>query len=183
MDAKLEKLNSGLTASENKLKEEMKAMRSGRPSVEAIADIQLNFYNDTMTIQQLGSISMVPPRQINITAWDKNAVGAISKAIEDAKIGFSASADGMVIRATLPQLSDERRAELEKTIKKMVEAVRIQVRNHRDEAMKEFKKMEEEKAINEDQLFKLKEEAQKLVDGVNGRLEKMLEDKIKELHE
>ncbi len=182
MEQQLTDLEKSLQASEVHLQDELRSVRGNRLSVDTISDIPVNFYNDQMTVQQLGATAIISPSQGTITVWDKNAVGAVAKAIEDAKIGLSASADGNVIRVSLPSLSEERKNELEKTVKKTVENCRIQIRSHRDDAMKSLKEEKEEGLLGEDQFFKLKEQAQKLVDAVNGRLEKMLEEKIKELH-
>lgn len=166
-----------------RLKEELASVRSGRPSVELVENIKVDIYGQEMTIKQLGSLSVVPPRMIHITVWDKSLVGAVLKAIEGAKIGMTASNDGNTIRASLPTLTDERREELSKLIKKMIEATRIQVRNKRDEVMKKMKAMGDEKVLNEDQIFKLKEKIQKVVDEWNGKIEQAMDLKLKEISE
>lgn len=166
-----------------KLKEDLKMIRSNRPSVELVEGIRVNIYDQQMTIRELGSITLQPPRDVVISVWDKNAAGAVSKAIEDAKIGLSVSHDGNNIRASLPILTDERRAELSKLIKKTTEEARIQVRTRRDEAMKKVKAAKDEKAISEDQEFKMKEKLQKTVEDVNAQIEKLLESKLKEIQE
>lgn len=166
-----------------RLKEELASVRSGRPSVELVENIKVDIYGQEMTIKQLGSLSVVPPRMIHITVWDKSSVGAVLKAIEGAKIGMTASNDGNTIRASLPTLTDERREELSKLIKKMIEATRIQVRNKRDEVMKKMKAMGDEKVLNEDQIFKLKEKIQKVVDEWNGKIEQAMDSKLKEISE
>ena len=167
----------------DKLGEDLKMIRSNRPSVELVEGIRVNIYDQNMTIQQLGSITLQPPRDVIISVWDKNAVGAVAKAIEDAKIGLSVSHDGNNIRASLPILTDERKAELSKLVKKTVEEARIQVRTRRDEVMKKVKATKDSKEINEDQEFKLKEKLQKTVDDANGNIEKSLEAKLREISE
>ena len=177
----LKDFESELKALAEKLKEDLKMVRSNRPSVELIEGIRVNIYEQVMTIRELGSISLQPPRDILITVWDKNAAGAVSKAIEDAKIGLSVSNDGNVIRASLPVLTDERKTEFSKLIKKNTEEVRIQVRTRRDEAIKKVKAAKDGKEINEDQEFKLKEKLQKAVEEANGGIEEMMEEKLKEI--
>ncbi len=164
-----------------KLNEDLKMIRSNRPSVEIIENIRVNIYEQNMTIQQLGSISIQPPRDILISVWDRAAVGAVSKAIEEAKIGLSVSTDGNVIRASLPVLTDERKAELSKLVKKTIEEARIRVRGERDEVMKKIKKAEDDKELSEDVAFKAKEKAQKLVEEENKKIEGMMEGKIREI--
>ncbi len=166
-----------------KLKADLKVIRSNRPSMELVEGIKVNLYEQWLTIRELGSISLQPPRDIVINVWDKNAMGAVAKAIEDAKIGLSVSNDGNNIRASLPILTDERKAELSKLVKKVVEEIRIQVRTRRDEAMKRVKAAEDEKEISEDQEFKLKEKLQKAVEDINGTIEKILDSKLEEIME
>lgn len=165
----------------SKIKEELNMVRSNRPSVAILENIKVNVYDQWMTVQQLGSLSVQPPKDILITIWDKNAVGAIMKAIEDAKIGLSVSNDGNVIRASLPVLTDERKQELAKLVKKISENYRIQVRARRDEAMRKVKAAEDSGDVNEDQEFKLKEKIQKQVDEANKKIEDLVEKKLSEL--
>ncbi len=179
----IKEFESDLKATVQMLDGELKMIRSNRPSVELLEGIKVNLYEQWMTIRELGSISLQPPRDVLITVWDKNAAGAVAKAIEDAKIGLSVSNDGNVIRASLPVLTDERKAELGKLVKKNVEEVRIQVRNKRDEVMKKVKAAKDAKEVNEDQEFKAKEKLQKIVESANEQIEKLLDSKLKEILE
>lgn len=175
-----ETILKGLTA---KLREELQAVRSSRPSVELVERLVANYYDQLTPINQLGSISIVPPRTIQISVWDKNAVGPVMKAIENAKIGLTASNEENNIRATLPPLTDERREEFSKLVRKNGENYRIQVRHFRDEVIKKVKAAEEKKELNEDDVFRMKEKIQKAVDGINKEIETLLEKKLKELSE
>ena len=183
MDTYLKDLEKALSGLVQRFSDELKAVRTSRPSVQLVEDIKVNYYEEDLPIKQLGSLGIRPPRDILITPWDKNAVGPITKAIEDAKRGFSVSADGAVVRVTLPPLTDERRAEFTKLVKKMSEEVRIQVRHHRDETIKKLKSAEDGKTLNEDEIFKAKERIQKMVDATNGNIEKALGEKLRELQE
>jgi len=165
------------------LKDELQAVRSNRPSVGLLEDIKVEAYGQEMQVKQLGSLSIRPPREIEVSVWDKSAVGAVAKAIEAAKAGFSVSTDGQTVRVSLPPLTDERRAELTKLVKRMSEDARISVRGERDEAMKKIKAAEESGGIGEDQAFKSKEQAQKLVDQANKEIEGHLGKKLEELGE
>ncbi len=164
-----------------KFNEELSAIRGSRPSPELIQDIMVNHYNEDLPIKHLGSLSVMPPRTIQINVWDKNAVGAVVKAIEGAKRGFSVSNDGNNVFATISPLMSERRDELSKLVKKTSENFRIQVRAKRDDALKALKDAEAKKEATEDQVFKLKEKVQKLVDGANGQIESAVNGKLKEL--
>jgi len=179
----IKQLETKLQALLGALKTEFQTIRSGRPSPRMVEDIKVDVYNQQMPIKALGSISVVPPREITISLWDNAIIGAVSKAIENSPLKATANSDGNLIRVNLPQLTDERKKEYEKVIKKMTEETRIRVRGMRDEANREVKKMEEEKKISEDMAFKKKEEVQKVIDKINKELESLLEGKIKEIFE
>ena len=164
-----------------KLSTELKSIRSNRPSIELIENIKVNLYNQILTIKQLGALSLKPPRTIQINVWDKNAISAIAKAIEDSKMGFGISMEGQNIYINLPELSVERRNEFMKLAKKITEESKIQIRNKRDEIMKKVKLAEEDKKINKDDAFRAREKIQKIIDEANKKAESLLEAKIKEL--
>lgn len=179
----LKELESALKIIADKLREELRAVRGNRPSVDLVSDIKMDYYNQQLTIKQLGSLSVVPPRGIQVSVWDKNAVGPVMKAIEGAKIGLSVSNDGNNVIAALSPLGNERREELMKLVKKTSEASRIQIRARRDEMIKKLKEAEVRKELNEDDVFKAKEKIQKAVDKVNGEVDELVEGKLKELGE
>ena len=180
MDIKVleQKLKSGT----DNLKNEFQTIRSGRPSPRMVEDIKVEVYGQQMPVKALGSISVAPPREINVSLWDKAAVNTVAKAIEGA-LKVTANTDGNLIRINLPSLTDERKKEFEKLIRKMTEETRIRIRGARDEANKEIKKMEEDKKLSEDAAFKQKEEVQKLVDKINKEIEQLLDNKLKEIFE
>src|SRR3989338_4139200 len=174
-------LENELAATAKRFEEELQTVRSGRPSVGLLEDIKVEYYGQLLPVRQLGSLAIRPPRDIEVQVWDKNAVGAVSKGIESAKAGFSVSTEGSTVRVTLPPLTDERRAELTKMVRKMSESYRISIRNHRDEAGKKLKSADDEGQANEDQVFRAKAEVQKAVDKANVRVEELLDKKLKEL--
>jgi len=176
-------LEGALIGVTGKLKQDFGQIRGNRPSPDMVQDIRLSLYDQQLTIRELGSLSVLPPRTIAITVWDPGAVGAVMKAIDDSHLGLSTSSDGNTIRATLSPLGDERRDEMTKLIKKMSEAGRIQVRARRDDAMKRLKDSENKKEITEDDAFKGKEKIQKATDKANGDIETMVSAKLEELGE
>lgn len=176
-------LETALAATTGKLKQELGAVRGNRPSVEMVQDIRLTLYEQSLTIKELGSISVVPSRMIQVTVWDQGAVGPVANAINNAHVGLSASNDGNTIRATLSALGDERREELTKLVKKTAEAVRIQIRSNRDDAMRRLKDAESNKEITEDDSFRGKDKIQKAVDKANGEIETMVNGKLAEIGE
>ena len=165
------------------LKQEFLTMRSNRPSPKMVEDIPVEAYGQKMTVKQLGAISIVPPIQIQVAVWDKSVVNAVAKAIESSNLKVNASIDGVVIKINLPPLSDERRKEMEKVVKKQTEETKIKIRSLRDEANKKITKAFDDSAISEDDKFNLKDKIQKEVDRANGEIEKILENKIKEINE
>lgn len=183
MDDIIKKLNEKLTALIDRLHQDLRSLRSNRPSVELIEEIKVNYYDHPTAIQQLGSISVSPPRSIVIQVWDKNAVGPVMKAIDVARLGFSTSNEGASIYAVLSPLTDERREELSRVVKKNAEQVRIQVRAFRDDAIKEGKEREGNGEFTEDDRFSLKEKVQKATDRANGRIEELVDAKLKEIAE
>jgi ribosome recycling factor len=176
-------LETGLSAITQKLKQEFGQLRGNRPSPDMVQDIKLNLYDQTLSIRELGSLSILPPRTIQITVWDANAIGAVMKAIEGAHLGLSTNNDGNNIRATLSPLGDERREEMTKLVKKTAEGARIQIRAKRDETMKRLRDGENKKEITEDEIFKAKDKVQKATDKANGEVEAMVNNKLAELGE
>lgn len=162
---------------------ETRKVRTGRPTPVLVEDIKVNYYEKPTPLKQLASISITPPREINIQVWDKAAVPNVAKAIETSSLGLSASVDGNIIRVHLPELSEERRQELIKHVKHSAEEHRIQLRHLRDETNKKIEHSFKEGEMNEDQKFKLKEAVQKQVDQMNDSVEEALEAKIKEINE
>lgn len=183
MDRYLNELQSNLNVLVQKFKDEIRGIRSNRPSAEIVENIKVQAYGQTMEIKQLGSITVGSQREVVITLWDKEVIQPVMKAIEEAKIGLSLKNDGLIIRAFLPALSEERRQEFMKLAKRVSEDARISVRTTREDAMKKLKGAQDSGELNEDMAFKAKEKAQKLVDAANGEIEKNLEAKIKELGE
>ena len=181
MDLKF--LDAKLKSSLEALKTEFQTIRSGRPSPRMVEDIKVEVYGQPMPVKALGSISIVPPREIQISVWDKSTVNSVAKAIENSSLNVAANTDGNLIRINLPQLTDERKKELEKVVRKMTEETRIKIRGVRDEANKETKRLEEDKKLSEDAAFKQKEATQKLVDKINAEIEKLLDGKLKEIFE
>ncbi|MBI4085518.1 MAG: ribosome recycling factor [Candidatus Liptonbacteria bacterium] len=183
LEKNLKELESSLKSLTETLKNELRNVRGNRPSVELLENVSVNCYGQAMSVKQLGSLSLRPPRDIEIQIWDKNAVQAVVKGIEDAKIGMGVSSDGNIVRASLPTLTDERRKELSKLAGKITEASKIRLRSQRDEFIKRAKASEEKGEITEDELFQAKEKAQKLVDETNRNMESILDEKIKEIEQ
>lgn len=164
-------------------KEQLSTIRGGRPSSKLVEDILVEYFGQKLSIKQLGSISIVPPREIQISVWDKNAASAVLKAIEASNLNISANLEGNLIRINLPPLSGERRQELIKIAGKEAEEAKIKVRGIRDEINKEINHQFDDKKISEDDKFKFKEKVQESIDKTNEEIEKILENKIREIEE
>ena len=164
-------------------KDQISSIRSGRPTPKLVENLPVDYLNQKMTIKQLGSISIVPPTTIQISVWDAQAISSVSKAIESSNLSVVANIDGNLVRINLPPPSSERRQDLIKVVKKEAEEAKIKIRHIRDEENKKINRQEEEGEIGEDQKFKLKEETQKEIDKANEEIERILENKIKEIEE
>lgn len=165
------------------LKNELSGVRTNRPSPKLVDNLKVQYMEQEYTIQQLGSISIVPPREIDITVWDPASIASVVKAIETSGMGLTANNDGNLIRINLPTLTDERRDELTKLSKRLAEEAKIKVRASRDDVNKKIEGLFKEKVITEDQKFKSREKAQKAVDRSNEEIEVALSAKIKEISE
>lgn len=179
----IEQLKIKLSEVKDALKKELAGFRANRPTAALVEDIKVVCYDQSMTIKQIGSISIVPPREIQIQVWDKTVVNDVVKAIEANGAGLSPQSDGNLIRVYLPELSQERRQELAKKVGQVTEQFRIQVRHWRDEANKEAQAAFDRKEIGEDQKFRNKEMIQKEIDKANADIESILNIKIREIEE
>ena len=176
-------LEQKLKALMESLKQELANVRTNRPSAKLVENVKVGYMEQQFTIKQLGSISIVPPREIDISCWDKNAAGSVAKAIENSGLGVSAAVDGSLVRVNLPILTNERRTELSKFVKSMTEQSRIRIRALRDDANKKVEQSFKEKTISEDQKFKMRKQVQDVVDKVNQETEILLLNKLKEISE
>ena len=164
------------------LKQELLNLRTNRPTAKLVEDIKVEYLGQEMLIKQLGSISIILPREIDIAVWDKETVGAVMKAIEASGRGLTANIQGNLIRINLPVLTDERRQELVKLVKSTAESAKIKIRSLRDEANKKVESDFKAKLLSEDQKFKMRDHIQKAVDKANLDLENLLISKIKEIN-
>jgi ribosome recycling factor len=165
------------------LTQELSKVRTGRASPALLDDVRVDYYGSLLPLNQVASISIPEPRLIVIQPWDKQALGAIEKAIHKASIGLTPNNDGNVIRLSLPPLTSERRDELVKLSQKLAEECRIAVRNVRRDANNEIKKEEKEKKISEDESFKTQESIQKMTDEYIKKIDEILKKKEKDIRE
>ncbi|MDP1688719.1 MAG: ribosome recycling factor [bacterium] len=183
MEAELKLFENKLVELVARLRDDFSGIRTNKPTTKLVEDIKVNYYGQDLPIKAVGTTSISPPRDIIISVWDKGAVPVVAKAIEDAQLGMTPNIDGNSIRLSLPTLTDERKVDLIKIVKKTTEDHRIRVRQMRDEINKVIKKAEDEDALSENNSFKNKGNVQKAVDKTNEAIERLLVDKIKEIEE
>ena len=139
------------------------AVRAGRANASVLNRIHVDYYGTPTPIQQIASVASPDPRSLVITPWDASALKGIEKAIQESDLGINPQNDGKVIRLVFPQLTEERRKELVKQVKKMAEDAKVAVRNVRRDCMDDFKKMKNAKEISEDEAADAEKETEKIV--------------------
>ena len=160
---------------------EFASIRAGRANPHVLDKIKVDYYGTPTPIQQIASVGSPDPRTLLITPWDASALKAIEKAILESDLGINPQNDGKAIRLSFPQLTEERRKELVKQIHKYAENGKVAVRNIRRDAMDNFKKQQKASEITEDELKMAEKDLQKLTDDSCKELDKLLENKEKEL--
>jgi ribosome recycling factor len=174
-----EKMENSLGA----FKYELTKIRTGRASLSLLDGIKVEAYGSPMPLNQVGTMTIPESRQIVIQPWDPQVMSGIEKAILKSDLGLTPVNDGKVIRINIPQLTEERRKELVKIVKKIAEEYRVAVRNHRREAIDTLKKQKKNKEISEDEQFKLQDEAQKETDASIAKIDKVAAEKENEVME
>lgn len=172
-----EKMQKTLLSLDN----EYNTIRAGRANPHVLDRITVDYYGTQTPINQVGNVSVPEARLIQIQPWDGSLLKAIDKAISASDLGIHPTNDGKVIRLVFPELTEERRKELTKEVKKKAENAKVAIRNIRRDAMDAFKKMEKKKEIPEDELKSLEEKMQKLTDKYIAEVDKKSESKSKDI--
>ena len=157
------------------------AVRAGRANAAVLDRITVDYYGTPTPIHQIASIASPDPRQLLITPWDAGALKLINKAIQESDLGINPQNDGKSIRLSFPQLTEERRKELVKQIRKYAENGKVAIRNIRRDAMDSFKKQQKASEITEDDYKIAEKDLQKLTDDYCKELDELLAKKEKEL--
>jgi ribosome recycling factor len=174
-----EKMNGALEA----LKKEFASVRTGRASLGLLEGITVDYYGTMTPLQQLASLSIPESRQIAIQPWEQRIIPEIEKAIMKSDLGLTPMNDGKMIRINIPVLTEERRKQLVKVVRKRAEEAKVAVRNIRREANDELKKLEKGEHISEDDVKKEQEEIQKVTDSFIKKVDEILGHKEKEIME
>lgn len=146
------------------LKREYASLRAGRATPALLDKVMVDYYGAPVPISQVANISVPEPRMIMIQPWEKTMLHEIEKSIMKSDLGLNPNSDGTAIRLSIPQLTQDRRADLVKTVNKKAEEAKISVRNIRRDANDAVKKLEKSKEVTEDEAKKAQEDMQKLVD-------------------
>ncbi|MFA8437474.1 ribosome recycling factor [Pueribacillus sp. YX66] len=165
------------------LSRELASLRAGRANPSLLEKIQIDYYGAPTPLNQLAGVSVPEARMLLIQPYDKSVVDEIEKAILKSDLGLTPSNDGDVIRITIPPLTEERRAELVKLVKKYAEENKVSVRNVRRDINDDLKKSEKNGDITEDELRRLTDDVQKLTDKYVDEIDKVAEEKEKEIME
>jgi len=165
------------------LKKDLSKLRTGVASISLLEDIRVSYYGQLTPLNQVATISAPDSRTITIQPWDASSLGETEKAIQKSDLGVNPMSDGKVIRLVFPRLTEERRKELTKLGGKMLETMKVAMRNVRRDTNEKLKKMEKEKALSKDEAFRLQEEVQKTTDRYIGIAEGIYAEKEKEILE
>lgn len=178
-----EELRKKMTKSLAKLEKELGGVRTGRASATLIEDIRVTYYGVPTPINQLATLSVPESRLITIQPWDKSVLREIEKAISHSDLGLNPTSDGNIIRIPFPTLTEERRKELVRLVKKIGEEYKIAIRNVRRDGNEEVKEMEKEGLISEDASKKGQKEIQKITDEFIKKVDELVAKKETEIME
>lgn len=181
MSFKIEDFGKRMDGALEALRKEFAGLRTGRASVSMLDPVTVEIYGSMMPLNQVGTVNVPEPRLLTVQVWDKSAVKAVEKAIREAGLGLNPQPDGQLIRVPIPELNQERRAEITKIAGKYAETGRVAVRNVRRDAMDALKKGEKDGDLTEDEHKTLSEKVQKLTDEHIKKIDELLSGKEKEV--
>ena len=182
-DVIFEELKESMDKAINALEKSFSKVRTGRASLSLLDGIRVEYYGTPTPLNQLASLSIPESRLIVISPWDNSALGAIEKAIQKSDLGLMPNNDGKLIRLAIPPLTEERRRDLVKVVRKMAEECRIKQRNTRRDANEQLKELKKGNEISEDELYGFQEEVQKMTDRYIEKTDAVLAAKEKEVME
>ena len=181
MDERLQIFQDKMEKSLANLNEEFAGIRAGRANPHVLDKLRVDYYGTPSPIQSVANVSVPEPRMIQIQPWEASMVKEIEKAIMTSDLGINPSNDGKVIRLVFPELTEERRKELAKDVKKKGENAKVAIRNIRRDANDSFKKLSKSEDISEDEIADLEAQVQKLTDKFITEVDKAVEEKTKEI--
>ncbi len=183
VDEVLSEAKTAMEKAVKALRKEMSKVRTGRASTSLLDDVMVEYYGMPTPLSQVATLSTPEARLITVQPWEKNLIPEIEKALFKADIGLTPSSDGQLIRLPVPALTEERRRDMVKIIKRMAEDAKISVRNARRDANENLKMLEKEKEITEDDLKRSEKDVQQLTDEFVATIDSVVENKEQEVME
>lgn len=180
MDSRLQTYEDKMKKAYEYLETDYAAIRAGRANPHVLDKLRVNYYGTPTPIQQVGNVTVPEARIIQIAPWEKSLLKEIEKAIQTSDIGINPTNDGNSIRLVFPELTEERRKDLVKEVKKKAEEAKVAVRNIRRDGNDAFKKLAKEE-VSEDQIKQLEDELQKLTDKYTKDIDALMDSKSKEI--
>ena len=180
MNQRISVFDEKMTKAYEFLQSDYAGIRAERANPRILDKLRVDYYGTPTPIQQVGNITVPEPRMIQIAPWEKSLIKAIEKAIMTSDIGITPSNDGNVIRLVFPELTEERRKDLVKEVKKKAEEAKVAIRNIRRDGNDAFKKLAKED-VSEDEIKSLEEDLQKLTDKYIKNVDALMEEKSKEI--
>jgi ribosome recycling factor len=162
---------------------EMRSLRAGRANPQLLDRVTVDYYGTATPLSQMGNISSPEPRMLVISVWDQKAIPLVEKAILKSDLGLNPSNDGKIIRLVIPELNEERRKELSKLVRKGAEDSKVAIRAIRRDAMEQFKKLEKDSSITEDDRVKAEKKMQDATDEAIKNVDQLAAQKEKEIME
>ncbi|MBR6389734.1 MAG: ribosome recycling factor [Lachnospiraceae bacterium] len=181
MDERLNAYSDKMEKTLEHLSGDYMSIRAGRANPHVLDKIKVDYYGTPTPLQSVGNVTVPEPRLIQIAPWEKTMIKEIEKAILASDVGITPSNDGAVIRLVFPELTEERRKELAKDVKKKAEDAKVAVRNIRRDGNDAFKKLSKTDDISEDEIKDLEDGLQKLTDQYISKIDKLCEDKASEI--
>lgn len=175
--------SAAMSKSLEAFKRDLSKVRTGRASLSLLDDVRVDYYGTPTPLNQVGSLAVPEPRLITIQPWEKNLISEIEKAILKSDLGLNPSSDGQLIRLVFPPLTEERRKEMVKQVKRMGEDAKVAIRNARRDANDMLKSLEKDKEISEDDLKRGEKEVQDVTNDFVARVDKVIAEKEKDLME
>ena len=179
----IQQTKAEMDGSLDSLAKDFSKVRTGRASISLLDSVRVDYYGTPTPLNQLATLAIPEPRMITIQPWDTQVSKEIEKAILKADLGLTPSSDGKLVRVAIPPLTEERRKDLVKVVKKMSEAAKVSIRNHRRKVNEDLKAMKNDKQISEDEMFKSQDDVQKITDDYITKVDEMSRAKEAEILE
>ncbi len=177
----IQQMQEKVQASLDSFKQDLSKIRTGRASPALLDHVHIDYYGTATQLSQVANITVLDSKTLSVTPWERSMVGAIEKAIRESDLGLNPSGMGELVRVPLPPLNEERRKELVKVVKNEAEKAKVVMRNVRRDANERSKKLLKDKSISEDDERRAQDEVQKMTDKAIVDIDKILQEKEKEI--